>query len=360
MARKREKNYDLPPMIRRRIQRSGRIFYYYDTGEKPRREIPLGSNLVEALGRWSELYMSFDSMSERVESIQLKDVWARYLKDELKARSPNTQRDYLRQINRLIDFFDGAGLDEIEPQHISQYLKWRRDSPVQANREKALFSTLFNHARSWGMTRSENPCRGVKGYKEKGRRIYIEDDVYSFVLKNADPVLRRYMNLLYLTGQRSSDIFSMSIFDLSEAAIEFEQSKTGQKLRMNLRNDEGEQYELGLLINEVLRLRESTNAKVDQLFIDEEGKEVTYSMMSQRFRRLRKKLVTQLKLDGNELMATAVARYQLRDLRGKAGTDTAIASGDIRTAQKQLGHKNLAMTEHYIKNRMGDRVNPTK
>ncbi|MFZ6815812.1 tyrosine-type recombinase/integrase [Undibacterium sp. Rencai35W] len=53
-------------------------------------------------------------------------------------------------------------------------------------------------------------------------------------------------------------------------------------------------------------------------------------------------------------------RYQLRDLRAKAGTDTADASGDIRTAQKQLGHKNLSMTEHYIKKRRGDRVNPTR
>lgn len=360
MARKREKNYDLPPMIRRRVQKSGRTFYYFDTGEKPRREIPLGSNLVEALGQWSELYMSSELVQEKDKLIQIKDVWERYLKDELKSRSQNTQRDYLRHIKRLLKFFDGASLDQIEPQHISQYLKWRRDAPVQANREKALFSTLFNHARSWGMTRNPNPCGGVKGYKEKGRRIYIEDDVYFLVLENADPVLRRYMNLLYLTGQRSSDIFSMSIFDLTEAALLFEQGKTGQKLRMNLRNDDGEDYELGQLINELLSLRNSTSAKVDQLFIDEDGKEVTYSAMSQRFRKLRKKLVDQLRAEGKEQMAAAVESYQLRDLRGKAGTDTALASGDIRTAQKQLGHKNLATTEHYIKNRRGDSVNPTK
>nr|WP_314857486.1 tyrosine-type recombinase/integrase [uncultured Undibacterium sp.] len=251
-------------------------------------------------------------------------------------------------------------MDEIEPQHISQYLDWRRDAPIQANREKALFSTLFNHARSWGMTRSTNPCMGVKGFKETGRQIYIEDEVYDLVIANADSVLRRYMNLLYLTAQRSTDIFSMSVHDLSEAAIAFEQSKTRQKIRMNLKNNEGQEYELGALMNELMGLRKNTKAKVEQLFIDEDGDEVTYSMMSQRFRRLRKKLVAQLKSNGNERMAAAIAEFQLRDLRGKAGTDTAIASGDIRTAQKQLGHKNLAMTEHYIKNRRGDRVNPTK
>ena len=207
MARKREKNYDLPPMIRRRIQKNGRIFYYFDTGKKPRREIALGANLVQALQRWSELYMPTDQICVNPDSIQLKDVWVRYLENELRARAQNTQRDYLRQIKKLLEFFEGAGLDEIEPQHISQYLNWRRESPVQANREKALFSTLFNHARSWGMTRSPNPCKGVKGFKETGRHVYVEDEVYHLVLENADSVLRRYMNLLYLTAQRSSDIF---------------------------------------------------------------------------------------------------------------------------------------------------------
>ena len=110
----------------------------------------------------------------------------------------------------------------------------------------------------------------------------------------------------------------MTINDLSDAVISFEQSKTGQKLRMNLQNKEGQDYELGTLINELIELRKNTNAKVDQLFIDEYGNEVTYSMMSQRFRRLRKKLVAQLLLEGNEKMAVSVESYQLRDLRGKS------------------------------------------
>lgn len=360
MARKREKNLDLPPMVRRRVQKNGKVFFYFDTGGRPRREIPLGSNLVEALRKWADLYLAHEHAQHETQSHQLKDVWERYLKDELKKRALNTQRDYTRQIKRLLEFFNGAYLDEIEPQHVSQYLQWRKHAPVQANREKALFSALFNAARSWGMTKNTNPCMGVKGYRETGRKIYVEDNVFQFVLHNSDPILQRYIRLLYLTAQRSADIFSMTIHDLSEGSIGFEQSKTGQKLLMNLQNDKGQDYELGILIGELMELRKNANAKVDQLFIDEDGNGVTYSMMSQRFRRLRKKLVAQLKLEGNEKMASAVAAYQLRDLRGKAGTDTANSSGDIRTAQKQLGHKNLAMTEHYIKNRRGDRVNPTK
>jgi len=35
-------------------------------------------------------------------------------------------------------------------------------------------------------------------------------------------------------------------------------------------------------------------------------------------------------------------------------------AGDIRKAQRQLGHKSVTMTEHYVRKRRGDKVEPTK
>ncbi len=52
--------------------------------------------------------------------------------------------------------------------------------------------------------------------------------------------------------------------------------------------------------------------------------------------------------------------FQFRDLRAKAGTDKAESSGDIRAAQLQLGHTSVVMTEHYVRERKGDKVEPTK
>ncbi|WP_232439928.1 tyrosine-type recombinase/integrase [Burkholderia ubonensis] len=52
--------------------------------------------------------------------------------------------------------------------------------------------------------------------------------------------------------------------------------------------------------------------------------------------------------------------FQFRDLRAKAGTDKAESSRDIRAAQRQLGHTSIVMTEHYVRERKGDRVEPTK
>jgi len=52
--------------------------------------------------------------------------------------------------------------------------------------------------------------------------------------------------------------------------------------------------------------------------------------------------------------------FQFRDLRAKAGTDKTDSTGDIRQAQKQLGHESLAMTEHYVRKRCGEKVEPTR
>ncbi|TAM07545.1 MAG: integrase [Paraburkholderia sp.] len=52
--------------------------------------------------------------------------------------------------------------------------------------------------------------------------------------------------------------------------------------------------------------------------------------------------------------------FQFRDLRAKAGTDKTESAGDIRAAQKQLGHSSVTMTEHYVRERTGDKVGPMK
>ena len=53
-------------------------------------------------------------------------------------------------------------------------------------------------------------------------------------------------------------------------------------------------------------------------------------------------------------------QFQFRDLRAKAGTDTANTEGDIRKAQLQLGRSSVHMTEAYIRRRGADRIEPTE
>lgn len=77
------------------------------------------------------------------------------------------------------------------------------------NRERALFSHIWNFARDKGHTAKPNPCAGIKGYEEKGRDVYIEQDVYTAIWDAADQPLCDAMDLAYLTGQRPSDVLAL-------------------------------------------------------------------------------------------------------------------------------------------------------
>ena len=48
--------------------------------------------------------------------------------------------------------------------------------------------------------------------------------------------------------------------------------------------------------------------------------------------------------------------FQFRDIRAKAATDT----GDLGHSQKLLGHKRREMTEHYVRRRVGETVQPLR
>ena len=47
---------------------------------------------------------------------------------------------------------------------------------------------------------------------------------------------------------------------------------------------------------------------------------------------------------------------RFRDIRAKTASDT----GDLGHSQRLLGHKNRDMTEHYVRERIGQRVKPLR
>ena len=53
---------------------------------------------------------------------------------------------------------------------------------------------------------------------------------------------------------------------------------------------------------------------------------------------------------------SAGVSFQFRDIRAKTASDT----GDLGHSQKLLGQKNRDMTEHYVRDRIGQRVTPLR
>lgn len=338
MGRSPTRNKHLPAGMRARHRPAG-TYYYLDTGEKPRREIPLGSDYVAAVQKWAEL-----TAAKAAAQITFKHVTDRYIRDELPKKAPATRKDNLRELAKLLEFFEDAPLDEIDPIHLRQYIDWRgQTAKIRANREKALFSHIWNFARDKGITNKTNPAAGIKGNPESGRDAYIEDEVYKVVWAAAEAPLQDAMDLAYLTGQRPADVLKLSQSDIQDGELTVVQNKTGKRLRIAV---EGE---LAVAIDRI-----KARKVAGMTLITRQGKPMTKAALRGAFDRARDAAVK-----AHPEMEAKIRAFQFRDLRAKAGTDTEEIRG-MAAAKDQLGHSSEVMTAHYVRHRRGKLVKPTK
>lgn len=348
MGRKATKNLNLPPHMRLRV-RGDKKYYYYDTGSKPRVELPLGKCYVKAVMQWAQL-----EGKNQQPTIYFKDLSDRYQREVMPLKSKKSQDDNIVQMRQLLKFFNNppAMVDEIKPVHIRQYLDYRtgngKHSTTRANREKALLSHMFNKAREWGIINTENPTRGVKGYAEKGRDQYTEDNVYDAVFEISSEPLKNAIEIAYLIGQRPGDVMRLTVSDIVDGILYVIQAKTKQKIRISI---EGQ---LKVLINNILLKKENQKYYSEKLITDAHGRAISQKKIRDEFAETRSRAA-----ELNPELSVQILDYQFRDLRAKAVTDKAGNEG-MRAAQMLAGHSQMKMTEKYTRNRLGTLVRPVK
>jgi integrase len=326
MGRKRTINHDLPP----RMNLKGKMYYHVST-DSLRKWTKLGQDLSIAKRLWAEI----EGEQPDPSNCTFRGITARYRKEVFPTKAPQTQRDNEKELERLEVVFGAMPIDAIKPNHIRRYLDERgKTAKVRANRERALFSHVFNFAREHGYTDAPNPCAGVKGHRETGRDRYIEDAEFLAVWNKAHYTIQDAMDLAHLTGQRPADLLKLNRSDIREELLWFTQNKTGKKLRIMIVG------ELKALIERILGRQHHTMGG-DALLQDGSGQRLTYGALRTRFDRARK---------------AAQVDFQFRDIRAKAATD----SEDLGRAQKLMGHKSRTMTEHYTRDRIGEKISPLK
>ena len=325
MGRRRQSNYDDPP----RLHKKGKV-WYHASGSLPRLWTKLFSDRAEALRLWAKRESVPEDDSTKLFSILAK----RYVREIFPSKSIQTRKDNDKELANLLKVFAHIPIDAIAPMHVREYMDIRgQAAKVRANREKALLSHIFNKAREWGYTALQNPCQGVKGFKETGRSRYITDAEFDRVKAQAHFTVIDAMDLALLTGQRPADVVKLKRTDIRDGALWIVQNKTGQRLGVEV---------TGELAAVIARINERPRRAISAYLIhDENGQPLTQCALRSRFDKAR----TLEKMD-----------FQFRDIRAKAATDT----GDLVHSQTLLGHKNRDMTEHYVRSRVGDRVNPLR
>jgi integrase len=342
MGRRPHTHTNLPPYMRKRVRSYG-TYYFLDTGEKPRKEIPLGKDYVAALKRYAELQADTGHHPART----FGDALRRYRLQELPKKSANTVRVLTTDLNYLDAYFGDAPLDEIRPMHIRMFLDKHSDKPTTANRCKRVFSAVWNVSRGWGYTDLPTPTAGIMGYALNKREVYITDEVFKAVRDQARATLKDAMDLAYLTGQRPSDTLHMTEDDIVEGHLVVTQSKTHKKLRIVVTG------QLAELLGRIAVRKAQYKIEHRHLLMNLHGNPLTPQVLRNHF-----KAAKEAAIKANPKLENAIKEFWFYDLRAKAADDV----GDERGAQAAtdlLGHDSQRTTSKHYRRR-GTIVEPTR
>ena len=206
-----------------------------------------------------------------------------------------------------------------------------KETPIQANRVLALLSTMFSKAIIWGYLKGENPCRGIKKFKEVSRDRFLSGEELARFFESLDltenPSFKDFILLALFTGARKSNALSMRWKD-----IDFERSVWKIPGEVS-KNGEPMQIPLGPDVLEILRKRRAETSSV--FVLPGPGAKGHYMEPKRAWEALLKRA----KLED----------LRIHDLRRSMGSWMTIGGTSLPIVGKALGHKTSQATSIYAR-----------
>lgn len=131
-----------------------------------------------------------------------KDEFLNWAETNLRRRTVISYRECLRH---LAQSFAGKALGGLCTLDVERHKRMRAEAGarVRANREVAVFSTLCNRCKEWGLSDADNPTKAVKKLEEPEPRLrYLGYDEEARLLPVSPPLLRDLIALGVNTGLR--------------------------------------------------------------------------------------------------------------------------------------------------------------
>lgn len=200
--------------------------YWFVRGKEP--WIKLGREFGPALVKYAAI------VGEKPDVRTVQHAIAHYIEwasTRRKPIAPATLDNYRWSAKNLVPVFGHMELGDVEATHVYQYIIKRGD--VQANRDRALMSAAYTHARRIGAFKGDDPTKGLE-YRndESPRQRYVKDGELAVILNAASAKLSCIMLFSYLTGLRQSDVVKLKLADIHddgpEAGIHVTTNKTGK------------------------------------------------------------------------------------------------------------------------------------
>jgi integrase len=200
-------------------------------------------------------------------------------------------------------------------------------SPTTANRALVLLSTVFNEC---GYRDQQNPCKGVKNFKEKSRDRFIQryemkaffDSLFS---PDTPEQFRDYILLSLFTGQRRNNVLAMNWKDID--LVQNQWAIPGSETKNS------EQHTVPLLPDVVTVLKRRGKNRSSVFVFPGAGKKGHYTEPKKAWKSLLKR--------------ARLENLWLHDLRRTMGSYQTMTKASTAIVGKTLGHKSPEATAVY-------------
>jgi integrase len=268
----------------------------------------------------------------------------RYLVEHVQAHNkPSTATEVRRIVETRIKPKLGAiKVTDLTRSDIKAWHHAMSATPFEANRALAYCSRMMSLAATEWELREDNPCAGIKRFRERPRERFFADDELAKIgdaLAAAErdgteqPGFILLVRLLATTGMRLGEALGLlwSDADLAGRAIRLRDAKAGART-----------VHLGAAAVAILDAVEEKSGYVVHGL--DPAAQLSVTTAENAWRRLRTRAGI---IDG-----------RLHDLRHSVGTFAALAGANAFAVRDLLGHRTLAMTGRYVE-RAADMVRAT-
>lgn len=307
MGRRRTHNLHLPP----RLRLISGTYWFTPRVNGKQVWINFGRDYGQALQRWAS------ETGKTVAISTVADAIGAYLETQRDRLKPSTMEGYQKSAKRLLPVFGSVGLQDLEASDVYRYMIERGD--VSANRDRALLSAAYTHARRTGAHKGDDPTKLLQFRNaEKPRERLITDAELARLVEVANPRMALIIRFAALTGMRQGDILGLKLTAAGPEGITYRTGKTGKSILLEWTPE----------LRAIWQAAAKDRVGAVTVFTSEDRKPFTGSGFRASWRRVKER--------------AGLLDVRFHDLRGKAGTEHP-------DAQKLLGHTNSSVTERHYK-----------
>lgn len=321
----------------------------------------LGKTLAEASAEWARRVES----PSQVKTVS--DLLNRYQKEIIPTKSPKTISLYDGYIKNLRAVLGHFLVDQIEAQHVYQYVEKRRikktdESGVMrgglsiAKREVTMLSNVYTKAVKWGYIKIHPFKRQLELDGERPRNRYIHDWELEefFSLKpinrvDSTLVIQAYTAVKLITGLRTQDLLTLKVSQFTEEGITVTPLKTKSRTGKTITIEWTPALRQAIKYALEVRLVDISSyvfcKRNGEAYYNIEKKDPASGWKS-CFRRYMARTIRETKLE---------ERFTDHDLRAKCASDM----NSDESAMKLLAHANIETTKR-IYRRAPVKVTPAK